>query len=121
MAKSTIDLPDGTKVTVEGSPDEIAKVIQLYAGGQAKSKKGKPKGKTAKKKHSKEGPQTRIGSLIDDGFFAEKQDINGVLAELERRGFIYKQEHISNPLRRLVTAKRLRRMKEDGKWIYMNP
>lgn len=32
MAKSDITLPDGTNITIEGSPEEIAKVISLYGG-----------------------------------------------------------------------------------------
>jgi len=30
MAKATMTLPDGTKVIVEGSPDEIKKIVNLY-------------------------------------------------------------------------------------------
>ncbi|MBA7664107.1 hypothetical protein ES703_72158 [subsurface metagenome] len=30
MAKSTIELPNGTIITVDGSPEEINKIISLY-------------------------------------------------------------------------------------------
>ena len=126
MAKSSITLPNGTVVKIEGSPEEIAQIIELYSQvDPMREKKTKsassPKQGSAGKTKRKAGPQTRIGQLIADDFFKEKRGIQSVLDELARRGFIYKQEDIGTPLRRLVQTKKLRRLDEKGKWVYVNP
>jgi len=43
MAKSTINLPDGTTITIDGSPEEIKKILSIYQmkneGGIIKKRK----------------------------------------------------------------------------------
>ncbi len=44
MAKSTINLPDGTTITIDGNPEEIKKILSVYqtekASGVAKKRRG---------------------------------------------------------------------------------
>jgi len=52
MAKATLKLPDGTNVTVDGSPEQIHRVLSLYAGNTSRettrlSRKSAKKTKTA--------------------------------------------------------------------------
>lgn len=61
MPKASINLPDGTTVVIEGSPEEVAKLLQLYGGGSVASggsnappRKRKPK--PAKKKATAKPP-----------------------------------------------------------------
>ena len=89
MTKSTLPLPDGTKVTVEGLPEEIARIMALYSqGGSAPEESGQNKSTTSTSKR-KAGPQARIRILIGDGFFDEKREFNNIVRELESRGWIY--------------------------------
>ena len=58
MPKASINLPDGTVVVIEGSPEEVAKLLQMYGGsvgtsGASRSNNKKSKPKTAKKKAGK--------------------------------------------------------------------
>ena len=49
MAKAEIKLPDGTSVAVDGSAEEIAKVLSLYGGAALKQPSPKTSTSTAKK------------------------------------------------------------------------
>lgn len=51
MAKATVTLPNGTQVNIEGSPEEVARIMELYSqqDGGTTRKKAKKK-RTAKKK-----------------------------------------------------------------------
>ena len=64
MTKSTIQLPNGTLVTVEGTPEEVARVLDLYKDGNtpatpkvAGTKKGAEKARRSNHK-SKRGKET---------------------------------------------------------------
>ena len=36
MAKSTINLPDGTTISIDGSPEEIKKILSIYQTEKSK-------------------------------------------------------------------------------------
>lgn len=53
MPKATLNLPDGTVVTIDGTPEEVHKLLQLYGSNQpapAKATRGRRKAKTGKAK-----------------------------------------------------------------------
>lgn len=58
MVKSTINLPDGTKITIEGSPEELKKVLSVYQGQNA-SNVGREEKSVSEKKINKSTKQTR--------------------------------------------------------------
>lgn len=123
MAKANISLPNGTKVVVDGSPDEITKVLAFYGAGEEAKRKPASRGKkkSPPKKKLKDGPNTRIQELISEDYFSEPRLLKDVLEKLKERGHIYASGNISNPIRRLVQQGSLRRIKENGKWVYVNP
>lgn len=61
-----------------------------------------------------------IRELIVDDYFKTKREIGEVRDKLEEDGHIYPVTSLSTPLYRLIKAKELRRMKEDGAWRYVN-
>jgi len=71
MPKASINLPDGTKVVIEGTPEEVAKLLQLYGGesvGATDSKFSQKKNeqKPAKKKAtSKPSQENAVDSPVD--------------------------------------------------------
>jgi hypothetical protein len=131
MAKANLVLPDGTKVTIDGTADEVAALlgkISTTDDYRATSKRSSPRrggtatkaaAKSAKKKAS--GPTDYIRELISEGYFKTKREIGTVRDKLEERAHIYPVTSISGPLYRLVKKKELRRIKEDGAWKYVNP
>ena len=60
MAKATLELPNGTKVVVEGTPEEVTKLLDFYGGGSGGSESSsQPTGrKKTKKKASKKVAHT---------------------------------------------------------------
>ena len=55
MPSATITLPDGTVVTIDGTPEEVARLLQLYGGGSTASTAATvktPRPKTSTKKVS---------------------------------------------------------------------
>jgi hypothetical protein len=129
MAKANIDLPNGTKIVVDGTSEDINSVLKIFSNlHSAPAEENKAKGKrkhstrktTGSKKMSK-GPSRYIIELKVAGFFDKKKTLNDIQQKLEENGQIYPQTHLSTPLKRLVRPpnNELRRMKENGNWVYV--
>jgi len=130
MATANLDLPDGTKVRIDGTPEEINKILSLYgsmttprvdAGVSSNTKTGKGRGNSMRKvARMSGGAMQHIRELIGDQFFIEKRSISDLQTKLEEMGHIYPLTHLSTPLRRLVQNRELRRIKEGKNWVYVN-
>lgn len=132
MAKANLLLPDGTKVIIDGTADEVASLLARFSsdsdsgkGSREKSSRSglrKPQSEAkARNKMARTGPTEYIRDLIEEGYFKTKREIGTVRDKLEERAHIYPVTSISGPLYRLVKNKELRRIKEDGTWRYVNP
>ncbi len=135
MAKANLVLPDGTTVTIDGTVDEVALLLERFSktGGASGAAKGRTsraarsipdstgKGERQKSKSKRTGPTDYIRELIGDGYFKSKREIGSVKDRLEESGHIYPVTSISGPLFRLVRSRELRRVKEDGVWKYVHP
>ena len=129
MAKATLTLSDGTNVLVEGSAEEIARIMSLHSTtiqprpspSPATPKPKKPRSTSKKSSQSIIGPKQRIFDLKSLGFFDEKKSIVDIQKKLEELGHIYAQTSLSPALVRLVRGRDLRRIKEDKVWMYINP
>lgn len=129
MAKATLTLSDGTTVLIEGSPEEIARIMSLHSTNfQTQSSKHpsttrakKSKSTSKKSSQSTTGPKPRIIELKSLGFFDEKRSIVDIQKKLEEQGYIYAQTSLSPALYRLTRHKDLRRVKDAKVWLYVNP
>lgn len=129
MAKANVVLGNGTKVTIEGTADEVASMLQQLSGDDApnppprqRSKSGRRKS-TAKPRTTRKkpkGPADYVRELVEEDFFKSKRGLSEVQKKLEERAHIYPVTHLSPVLYRLVKAKELRRLKEGGSWKYVN-
>jgi hypothetical protein len=115
MAKAHIERPDGTRINLEGTPAEIAAVVKEVGESKAKSPaaaRGKGKGKE----------KTTVTILVDElkteGFFKKPKTLGDVRTRLADMGHSYPLTGLSGPMRREVRKKRLRRFKENGKYVY---
>jgi hypothetical protein len=132
MSKAVIVRPDGTRVTVEGTPEEVAAMVQRI---DDKSKDPTPRrgGRTslsvpsgrravkAPRRPRPKGPIDYMRDLIEDDFFKTKRGIAEVKDKLEEQAHIYPITTLSPSLFRLVKAKELRRVRENKQWRYVNP
>jgi len=129
VPKANVVLPDGTKITIDGNPDEVAAVLKRISGetprspGAGGTKRRRPKGakKRGSPRVSPKGPADYIRGLVEDDFFKTKRGLGDVQKKLEQGAHIYPVTHLSPALFRLVKAKELRRIKDGGKWKYVNP
>lgn len=72
MAKASIELPNGTAVIIEGTPEEVRKLLEYY--GASSSERGTGKGAAAKKsdkKAKKTATGGATGSATDQPNLAE--------------------------------------------------
>lgn len=134
MATANIDLKDGTKVMIEGTPEEIVRVLELYkpanssspSGVQNVAYAGRQKAGARKSERrdvstrARSGAMQHIRELIHENFFSERRSIADVQSKLEELGRIYPQTHLSTPLRRLVVGKELRRLRDGTNWAYVD-
>ena len=128
MAKANLTLPNGTKVDIEGTSQEVAKVLKMFSQpiGEV-SAKTKPEmqrrpAKVAAKQvaSGRRGPQPLITELAEEGYFKGKRVMADIQKKLEEKGHIYAQESLSPALLRLTRKKTLRRIKEKKGWVYVN-
>lgn len=128
MAKADLVLPDGTRVRIEGSAEEVAVLLTKFsqpatappipAQVKEKRKLKKDKGGTARQK--KKGPAGLIRELADEDYFKSRRGLSDIQRKLEQRGHIYAQHSLSPALLRLTQSKALRRIKEKKGWVYVS-
>jgi hypothetical protein len=122
MAKANITTTQGTKITIEGNPQEVAAVIKHLesdyvpktAGSKVSKKSGTPKATRSRR----ETPISLVSSLIDGGFFKKPKDLGAVKTALEELGHFYPVTTLSPALLRLVRKRELRRIKDKKRWLY---
>lgn len=133
MPKANVVLADGTKVTIDGTTDEVASLLQRISGNapdnDATKRTGRRRGKSPAKgsgkggsgKTTPKGPADYVRDLVGANYFKTKRGLGDVQKKLEEGGHIYAVTHLSPLLLRLVRGKELRRIKEGGTWKYVNP
>lgn len=115
MAKAEIIFPDGTKMVLDGSVEEVMRIKKHF------SQKEKSVDNLASEKKNSPGPLGRIGLLIEENFFNDKRTLKDIRKKLEEKAIFYSPQMISPALIRSIKKGRLRRIKEAGKWRYVNP
>jgi len=126
MTKANIDLPDGTKIVIDGSVDEVAKIVALVQGATrpppAAERKPikKPEAPLATKKKAKPGLKSFVRELKEEGFFEEKRTLRTIKEALDAKAHIYRISHLSGVMLELIRDRELGRLKERGKWVYVH-
>jgi hypothetical protein len=126
MPKAKFTLPDGTVVTIEGTTEEVARLLKVYApsgdtqgelpdvAASKKTDESKTKRKTPR------GPTGHIRALIKENFFKSRRTLPDIQKKLEEQGHIYAQSSLSPVLVRLVRNRELRRLKDKKGWVYVS-
>ncbi len=119
MAKAHITTKDGTKITIEGTPQEVAALVTQLKG---KISTGQTRTRTTsnQKSRPKAGPINLISELIDGGFFKKPKELSAIKLALEEQGHHYPATSLSPTLLRLIRKKHLRRIKDKKRWLYVN-
>ena len=126
MAKANLVLPDGTKVTIEGTATEVATLLDRFSQMDSGTRRSTPRarsGQARKKSGSakklRRGPTGHILHLRDEGFFKSRRALPDIQRKLEEQGHIYAQTSLSPVMLRLVKTRELRRLKEKKGWVYV--
>ena len=115
MVKAIIKMFDGTEISVEGSPEEVAKTKELLH-----TQKQRPQGYNQKRRQKKSGPIGLILELKSEGFFDNPKTMADVCSNLQEGGHYYPLSSLSPALIRLVKQRELGRIKgEGGKWQWV--
>jgi hypothetical protein len=112
MVKAIIKLKDGTEVSVEGTPEEVAKTKNSLLETEKETK-------LYKIKQKKKGPLHHILELKSENFFDKPRTISEIKQKLEEKTYYYPLTSISPALIRLYRQGELGRLKKDGKWIWV--
>ncbi len=117
MAKATVTLPGGARVTVEGTEDEVVGLVaRLSSAGAPHVRAPKP----VRSGVGKASLPSLIADMIGSGFFKEPKQLGSVKTALEQSGEFYPVTTLAPAMLRLVRAKHLRRIKgNDGRWTYV--
>lgn len=114
MAKAQYTTADGTKISIEGSPDEVATLIEkLHSSSRKTNRKA-----TDNKSSGKASISNLISDLIDGGFFKKPKELSAVKLTLEEQGHFYPVTTLSPVMLRMVRARKLRRIKDNKRWMY---
>jgi hypothetical protein len=119
MAKAHIT-KGNTKITVEGTPEEVAALVAQLGDQAPSSSRGQSsRRKTTKvEKAQKATPINLVSSLIDGGFFRKPKDLAAIKVALEEMGHFYPVTTLSPTLLRFVRRRQLRRNKDQKRWLY---
>lgn len=117
MAKANIDTKSGTKITIEGTTEEISEILGVIQ----KREEGRNMNRRSRTQTKNSG--TKLSDLIlelrEEGFFDKQQGLVEVKKMLEEKGHIYPVTTLSGTLLSQVKKKILRRLPEGKRWVYV--
>ncbi len=126
MAKANISTSSGTTIVVEGTPEEVAKIIAAVGDPIPASTGRTDKGRQhADPQPDQETPRRSglTGLILDlkaEGYFKEKRSLNDVRVALEQNGHIYPNTTVAPILLALTKSKEIGRVKDGAKWAYVH-
>jgi hypothetical protein len=122
MAKARITTKSGSKVIVEGSPEEVASLLAILertpTGGSAP--KDTPRKKERRlQSNTKQTPTTLLAELADGGFFKKPKELSAIKTALQEQGHYYPVTSLSPAVLRAVRKRILRRIRDGKRWLYV--
>lgn len=120
MAKANIETKDGTKIVIEGTPDEISKIMKMYKDEKVSEAPTKELKKFSKvKSNSKPTITDTIREILAEGFFNKPKSLAELKQGLEEQGTFIPITTLSAIVLGLVKGRELRRIKQEKKWVYV--
>lgn len=120
MTTAVLNLASGTKVTIEGTSEEVAALLALLDRGEQRQEAQEQARSRRPALGAKATPTSLIQELVAEGFFREPRSLSAVNDVLRTRGHFYPPTTLSPTLLRLVRSKRLRRLRDGKTWTYVN-
>lgn len=122
MAKAQLTTKLGTKVTIEGTSQEVADLLARFEAEGPSPKAASSVVPTTKPSRAKKvlaSPANLISEFVEMGFFSTPKELNAIKMALEEQGHFYPATTLSPTLLRLVRKRQLRRIKDNKRWVYV--
>ena len=130
MAEAHITTKDGSTILIEGTAEEVATLMARLNGSssgagqsedipKARRKRGKAGGKKRAGGKTSNGPAALVADFIRVGAFKKPKGLAEIQAELKQGGHYYNNASVAVALLRAVKRRELRRIKQDGNWVYV--
>lgn len=122
MAKANIITKDGIKISVEGTPKEVADLVAQLKGDKQYPSHDKERIKGSRQEtpdKTRPTPINLIADLIDGGFFKKPRELSAIKNTLAEQGYHYPVTSLSPTALRLVRKHQLRRLKDKKRWLYV--
>lgn len=116
MAKASIITKAGTKIQLEGSPEEIARVLDNIRRKEEVASRPIHKARTIKT------PATATDGILalrEGGFFDKPRNLIQIKQALEEQGMIYPVTSLSGRVLVFVRKRLLGRIKQNKIWHYV--
>ena len=121
MAKATITTKTGTKIVIEGTKEEVAKILSDFERlTVVRTLTDKAASNISKKREEKKSRAASdlIVELKEEGYFNNPKSLSEIAQALETRGYLYPTTTLSGVVLNLVKRRLLGRKKADDKWVY---
>src|SRR5438876_1207081 len=123
MAEAKITTANGISAEVRGTPEEISAVLKRLRSEDGITVFENRQGKRHRKiGEPKPGKRVLISDLIDilkeDEFFKPPKGLGELRAKFADMGHHYPLTTLSGAMQKQVKARRLRRFKQEGKYVY---
>ncbi len=119
MVKANIEMPDGTKIFLEGDETEVSRIMTFLSTGKKYTEIISKMDNKKLKTKSKLGITDYLRELKEEGYFDQPKTIVEIKNELATRAIIYPVTSIQPTLTRLIKKRELGRVKQDSKWVYV--
>ena len=115
MVKAKIKSKNGSQIHVEGTPEEISKIILDFK----KREEHLAEIRATKKSRGKNTATSSILKLCEGGFFDKSRTLFDIKDKLAENGLIYPKTTLSGVLIGLVRRRELGRVKGEKMWGYV--
>lgn len=118
MVKAEIKTKAGTNIIIDGSEEEVKKILGAFYVEE------ETKNVTDSILKTKENTKLTIADMIlelkEEGFFKEPKSLIEIKNILSQKGHIYPMTTLSSQIIRLLRKRYLGRIRNENKWKYVN-
>lgn len=122
MAKAKISTKGGTEITIIGTSEEVADIIENVRRRESytewRREQLRKHGKL-KEKSSRVTATDSILKLREEGFFDNPRELQEIKKALEEQGYVYPITTLSPLLLKIVQRRNLGRIKKEKVWCYV--
>jgi len=116
MANAKITMPGGVSVEIDGTPEEVASLLENLRSDPVRSA---ATAETAQPGKIRGEIPALISLLKSEEFFKTPRGLSDVRQKLAQIGHHYPVTTLSGAMQAQARSRNLRRFKQDGKYVYV--